>query len=397
MATPVFTFQDICEFLWTTFNPAVKPPTGRELIAARNATIRAYRDVPQKHLWSYFVRHGIVSTSANQTSGLVVYDHTGGTNERMLTLSGATWPASADRGCVKIGGVIYDVEDYKTSSIVTLSASSNPGVDVSSTAYEWFRSSYPLPTNFRRILSIGETGSASDWYPIEYLSPMQFNEMTRADGGGTSSRPDFFTITNSGDYVGALEIVFGRAPNAARSYSFMYEINPRPLVTYKEASGSISVPAGSSSVTGSGTSFAAAHVGSVIRFTGSTSVEPTGIAGHVDGTTNPYLAQRIITAVADATHLTINSSLSDTNALSGTKFTISDPIDIEPIVMRSAFENACLAEYARLQKREDFKLLQSEAQRELIMAMGQDSRSLQPRSGTGEEGYRSSWGSVDVN
>jgi hypothetical protein len=391
------TFQDACELVWHMFNPAVKPPTGRELNAARNAVIRAYRDLPQRHRWNYYARHGIITTTASQSTGTVVYDHTSGAYERMVTLTGATWPADAARGTVKIAGAYYDIEDYKSTAIITLSADTNPGSDISTgSSYTWVRDSYPLPVNFRRFLSLGETGTSATWNPLEYLSPGQFHDTVKSEGGGPADRPNYYTIRSSGDYVGALEIVFGKAPNAARTYDMLYEVSPRELTTYKYSTGTVSVAAGGVAVVGGSTVFNSQHVGAVIRFTESTSEEPTSPAGHVDGVCNPFLSQRVITAVADTTHLTIGSILSATTSLSSVKYVISDPIDIEPIVMRTAFETLCLANYAFVQKREDFKDLQSQAMQELILAMGQDSRSTQPRSGTEQPWFHSAIGEVDV-
>lgn len=394
--TPIMTFQDACELLWHMFNPAVKPPTGRELNAARNAVIRSYRDLPQSHRWSYYSRHGLLTTSASKTTGTVIYRHTGGAYERMLTLTGSTWPTDAARGQVQIAGVYYDVEDYKSTTIITLSMNTNPGADISTaSSYTWMRDSYPLPVNFRRVLSLGETSTGSAWYPLEYLPPGQFHDTVKMDGG-TTDRPNYYTIRSSGDYVGAMEIIFGKPPNAARSYDMLYEVQPRDLTTYKYATGTVTLAAGATAVVGSTTAFSAAHVGSVIRFSESTTVEPTGAAGHVDGVCNPFLAQRTVTAVADTTHLTIDSLVSATSTLTGVKFVISDPIDIEPIVMRTAFETLCLANYAFVQKREDYKDLKSAAMQELVLAMGQDSRSIQSRSGAQQGYFHSVIGEVDV-
>lgn len=283
-ATAIMTFQDACELLWHTFNPAVKPPTGRELIAAKNAVIKTYRDLPQRHKWSYYSRKGLIATDASYSTGTVVFDLTGGTSERMLTLTGGTWPANAARGTVRIAGVDYDVESRVAGSdvILTLAVNSCPSADVTASSYEWFRDSYPLPVNFRRMLTIGETSTASAWYPLEYIPPSGFEERVKMDGGGPSDRPNYYTIRSSGDYLGAVDIVFGKAPNAARSYGIAYEVSPRDLATYKYSTGTVAVAAGATAVVGTLTVFSAAHVGSVMRLTESTTVEPTSPVGHVE-------------------------------------------------------------------------------------------------------------------
>ena len=392
--TQIMTFQDACEYLFNMFNPAVKPPTGRELIAAKNATITALRELPQHHRWSYFMRRYTLSTDATQSTGTVAYDHTGGAYERQLTLSGATWPTNAARGAVRIADVVYEIDERKSDTVVTLSEDNNPGSDlVAGTTYSWYRDTYTLPVNFRSVRSFGESGVARE--DLEYLSPAQFQDEMRYRYATATGTPVYYTIRQSRDYIGAMDVVFGPPPASAVSYDMLYDAAPREIVTYKEATGTVSVVGNATTVTGSGTAFASSHVGSVIRFTTSTTLEPTGIAGHVDGTTNPFLAQRTITAVASATSCTIDSAVSSAS-LSGTKFVISDPIDIEPVIMRSAFEALCASLYARLQKREDASALDKEFRAKLIEAMGFDVRSWQLRRGYADESLHSSWGNVDV-
>jgi hypothetical protein len=392
----VCTFQDLGEYVFNVFNPAVKPPTGRELIATKQAILSAYRDLPQQHKWSYYRRHLTIPCEASQTAGTVAYDHSGGTYERMVTLTGSTWPTSVAQGFIKINGTPYAVDAYKSSLIATLTEKTNPGSDVSAGAsYEWYRDAYTLPAGFRRMVAIGEMGTTSDWYSLDYVTQDQFHDLVRSEFGSTG-RPDYFTIRNSHKYLGSLELVFGRAPNKAAVYDVLYEASPRELRIYKEATGTIALSGGGTTITGTGTAFSQQHVGSIIRLTASTTVEPTSVMGNADGTLNPFLAQRVITAVASATSATIDAAIDATTNLSGAKYVISDPVDMEPTAMRSALEAACCAVYSRIQKREDAKEWQVTARNLLIDAMAFDSRSLIPQSGDAVDGFRSTWGNVTV-
>tara|TARA_E500000331_G_scaffold356741_1_gene416026 strand:- start:6364 stop:9285 length:2922 start_codon:yes stop_codon:yes gene_type:complete len=66
-----------------------------------------------------------------QGSYTITYDHTGGTYERMLTLSGATWPASAEHGYIFIGGTTYNVYRRISDTVLILDKEFNPGSDFS--------------------------------------------------------------------------------------------------------------------------------------------------------------------------------------------------------------------------------------------------------------------------
>jgi len=397
--TPVFTYQDIAEHVWHVMNPANKPPTGRELRVAKIAVVSAYRDLANRHDWNYYKRRATIATEAPYTTGTITYDHTGGTYERELTLADGVWPANAARGVVVINDKHYPVESRKSDTVCTLSVNINPSVDIASgTSYTWYRDAYPLPVNFRRLLSSPiESISGGDTVPLTYLEPGSHLYTTRHDSGHTTDDPEWYTIANHGDYIGGLSIVFGRAPASAKTYDLMYQVSPRELRTYKEAAGTISIDAGTVVVTGSGTSFSSFHQGSVIRFTESTETEPTSVVGNVNGDDNPYIAQRVVQSVSGQSLLGIDVQVSASNSLSGCKFTISDPVDVEPIVMRTPLEMLALFHFARLTKRKDATTLEQDAEKAILYAMEQDNRTAVVHSGTLQDlSSTNTWGSVDV-
>ena len=393
--TQLFTFQDAAEHLWDTFNPAVKPPTGRELRMAKRAVIDAYRKLPMDAHWLYYQRRMIVTTEAEYAAGTVVYDHTGGSYERMVTLTGGTWPTNAARGVLYFNGANYPIESRKSNTVVTLGTNMNPGADVSSTTYTWYRESYPLPVNFRKLYSLMDTTDGSFLYPLENTDPSDALMRSRILRGGSTNRPQWYAVRNDGDYIGSMSILFGPAPSSARTYDMIYEIAPRELRTYKSAAGTVSVTAGSTTVTGASTAFSSFHVGSIIRFTTSTSDEPTPMMGGIDGTDNPFIAQRMITAVSSATSLTIDAAVSATTAISSAKYTISDPVDLEVHAMLPYFLRLAEYEYAVLNKREDWKKREAWKQRALLEAMAADVRSNEIQCGRQEGFIVAPWGEVD--
>lgn len=73
------------------------------------------------------------------TTGTIIYDHTGnGSGERVVILTGGTWPAlAATNGRISISGTWYDVAARVSDTVLQLNsgASNNPGSDVGSTTY----------------------------------------------------------------------------------------------------------------------------------------------------------------------------------------------------------------------------------------------------------------------
>lgn len=87
-------------------------------------------------------------TATTYNTGTVSYDHTGGSSERLVTLSGGSFPAWVDTdAAITIAGVRYPIASVLSSTTLTLNAASstntvnNPGADVGSTS-NWSVSSY---------------------------------------------------------------------------------------------------------------------------------------------------------------------------------------------------------------------------------------------------------------
>lgn len=382
----VWTFHDTVEHLLDLYD---LPYEGRNLRQAVRAVLKAYRDLPQAHRWSYFYRSQPLRTEASQDTGSVVYDHTGGTFERQLTLSGATWPTTAAYGRVTFADTVYDVSTRESDTIVTLTEEGNPGADVASTDYTWFRSTYPLPVGLRRASPVVEGGTTTY---LEYVTPAE--SLARFVGESSPGSPHSYTFRNDGKFPGRLCIDFVPPPSSSVIYDFMAEVSPRSLAIELEDTGSVSVSAGSTTVTGSSTLFSSKHAGCVIRFSDANSL-PTSVVGSGLGNTNPYYAQRFIRAVASATSLTIDSVLP--GAVTGVKFSISDPIDIDAGAMYSCFLRMCEAEFARLIRSKDAADLEASLPLQMRLAASADSRDRDFSQVTDYRAYQSlgDWAIID--
>ena len=114
-----------------------------------------------------------------------------------------------------------------------------------------------------------------------------------------------------------------------------------------------STSAGSTTVTGTGTSWSAGlHQGAILRVSSSSQRLPTSLVGvRQDNLLNPYVAQRTIVKVNSATSITVDASIDTT--YTGVMYTISDPIDLETTSMMTAFFRLVELELARLLTRQD--------------------------------------------
>ena len=107
MATQVvWTFSDVLDHLLDHMGGTSE---GRNVRMAKRSILSAYRNLSTATNWSYYYKRGRVSSVAAYAPGTVTYDHTGGSNEREVTLASGTFPAWAARGIIQISGKDYGV------------------------------------------------------------------------------------------------------------------------------------------------------------------------------------------------------------------------------------------------------------------------------------------------
>jgi hypothetical protein len=340
---------------------------------ARRAVLAACREIANSRRWSYYLNRMRITTSASQSDGTVEYDHTGGTYERQLTLTDSTWPDWAKLGTVLIDNAPYEVADYKSSTVLTLTANSNPGADVAAeTTYSIYRDTYVLPQDFIACEELIHVGNS---FGLSYQHPGAWLSMQRTNHG--PSNPRIFTITGDPNYFGSLALRLFPAPDDAYQIDGIYQRMPRSLTLDEYEVGSVSVSVSGTTVTGSGTTWTDNLVGGVIRFAADATTNPTGRDG-----ANPYQMERVVWEVQSTTSLVLDTAASET--LSGVKYSISDPVDIEAGSMLTFLQRECERQMRILRRMKATPDEEAQYAEARIMAWEADSRSFGRRiMGTG--------------
>lgn len=341
--------------------------SARAARSARQAVLGAYRRLGQETKWTLYYHRHRFSTNAPYSTGTVTFDFTGGTYERELTLASGTWPEWAAYGAVVLNNIAYEVAERKSSTVLTLTVASNPGADVAAgTTYSLVRDTYPLPVDFLacdRLLNLTNT------VPVFYGHPRQWaNRQVVYQSAGS---PYLFSVTGEPNYQGVLALQLYPAPDQAYAFEYLYQRKPRPLTVDEYKVGTVSVSAGATAVTGSGTAWTSAHVGSVIRF-GDTLNHPTGLTG-----TYPFQEERVVMEVTNTTALVVDAAL--VNTYSGNKYVLSDPVDVDE-VMLNAFWRGIALELSKLRRIEGLGDVTALYQMDLRQAMAADSRHMGRRA-----------------
>lgn len=354
------TFQDLVDSLVTFTRGGGQDAEQRDL---RTAGFLAYQHLAKVHDWQFFRRNYRIQLVAPVSTGTITYDHTGGTYERMVTFStalSATAQAWAPYGTIMIDDVYHDIDAVKSSTVVTLGSVRNPGADVAAgTEYTLFRTSYNMPPDFRGAWAPLDENS----YMASYLQPEEFHYLERIYPSTSSIW--YWTIMPSSDSYGTWAMKFHGYPSEVESMDFLYQGRPRPIrytgYETKCRTGTVAITSGTATVTGTSTQFESGMIGSVLRVSSDTSTYPGGVYD-----LNPWSEQKIITAVASTTSLTVDSNFDST--YSGTKYTISDPLDIDE-ELNGALVALAEAKLARIRGVEGWQDYEAMADKALIYAL----------------------------
>ena len=360
MAAPrIFTYADAIDHL--KLFAAVRAAEHANQQVLRGAIRAAYDEIPQLCNWPTLTRPGRINMIAPYSTGTVVYDHTGGTYERMLTLTDGTWPDWCVDGVVRFDGKISHVESKKSSTVITLDATMNPGEDVASTTYSLFKQWYVLPEEFMSF-----TGPIREdtGYILHSTSMTEMLRLYRSSY--STGKPRCYAIAEAPDLLGSMALYLYPVKGETGSLDYIYRRLPRRLRhtghDLGDFAGTIAVTSGSPTVTGSSTSFADSMLGAVLRIGSDATNRPTGLEGQY-----PFVEERSISAVDSDALITLDNDI--VSSQSGVKCTISSPIDLGP-PLRNLFLRQCESHLAQALGFKDHDRIAASAMSALLLAMG---------------------------
>lgn len=338
----IWTFTDLIEHLQDVHEFEFDTRAHRN---ARRAILRAYRDLPNFHSWSYYCnRRRTLLTVAPQTEGTVEYTHA----TREVTLTDATWPADVIKYRLILGGTHFEVFSRTSDTVIVLPFENNPGADVASGAsYTLYKEAYPLPIGFRKMVQLYDVQQKCEVRCVQAGNQHRL----AIQAWDTPSVPVVYAIRGGDDFLGGMTVVFAPAPSEVRQYDMAIDVDPQPLRLEKLSGSDAITAANSPTVTFDTSVIPDIAVGSVLRLS-STSDPPTSLVGAAasDGTddTNPAVFERIILDRVSANEVTLDAQIPDT--MTNVGFVISDPLDVEPSSMLTVLQRLAEAEYAKLQK-----------------------------------------------
>lgn len=324
--------------------------------AAKRAAVAGLRLLSSYRNWSYYQTIGRITTVAQQSLGTVAYDHTGGAYERMLTLTPDTteiWPTWSQYGTVVIANVAYDVDVRKSSTVITLKETSNPGADVAAlTTYRIYRARFPMPSDFVSSDQpiVGDGG--------EPLSLFQLRDWvlrrSRNDGDG---QPREYCFVGNGS--GGTDVIVWPPPDAIYPLEFLYRRKPTQPTLDEESRGKLTITSSSSAAVGSSTQFDTSHIGCVLR------VSRNGTPPTAPDGANPAVFETTVTGIISAVGLNLTDAA--TASFQNVAYTLSSPLDVEDGPMWDLLIQKCRKEL-RIETRMNLTNEELQAYNEAVVA-----------------------------
>jgi hypothetical protein len=338
-------------------------PQDAEQRDIRTAIHRAYDELTTIRDWAYYHVHGRVITDAPYATGTVT------SSGATVTLTSGTWPSWAATGAyLKVGEQIARVASRTSGSVVVLDSDLPFKADVTAAPYQLYRTVYPLPDDFRNM---DEPSDEYNWWSGVYVTPDQAMKLERVSN--TSGSPLHWTIIKDPDSSGWAIKLIGY-PTERETIDFTYRRTARPIrySGHEPALRQGTIARTGAAVTGSGTAFTSAMIGSVLRIG-----DTTNFPGAIESMT-PWVSESRITASSGSSSLTTEDS---GTVSSSTKYLITDPIDI-PDHMAQAMDSCCDYWLARIRNTSPDKAF-GMYQRDLRLAMERDQ--MAPLSGRSRE------------
>ncbi len=352
----------------------------------RKSIQSAYLEITQVFDWSFLNVNGRIHLKAAENTGTCVYDHTGGSSERLLTLTDATWPDWVIDASIQFGGVVSDIESELTTTTATLDAMMNPGKDVESGSFTLYPRWYRLPADF---VSFTTPMEDTPWRLGTYITPTEMAQRDRYNP--QTGDICYYTIGPVPDLLGAMGLFVYPASNADETFDFVYKRRPRQLryagTDANDYGGTIGGTA--AAITGTDTAFESSMGGSILRI-GGASYRPTGVEG-----LHPWVEQRSIKSVSSTTELTLDATATAySGTWSGKKYTITDPIDLD-VVVYDAFLRLCEKKAAEALDLKSVSQITRVAANAMALAKGGDARVKQRRVAGGGTAAGTRWAHTD--
>lgn len=351
MAVRYTTLSDLLNHLQDFAGSNLKPSQIRQRLTA---VVSAYQHMSTLRPWRYYMKQDRLRVEAKYNTGSAAYNH----STLTVTLAGGTFPSWSNRATFVLEGGEYEIDKVVTATTATLLSTSNPGANVSATVdYAIHNDRFLLAQD---AIGIDQLYSMIDRRELQWSDPKDFFQVRQREK--QADMPAYYTLLGDVEDLGRLMLRIAPYPTDISFLDYTYKRVPRPLLVDSYSAGTITTNA-STTVTGSSTSWTSAMEGSILRASYATAMvdQATGDSDpqwfEQAAMPFPFIYERRIVTVTNAGSLVVDSAIP---ALSGVRYEISDPIDVEKGAMFTAFLRCCEWQLGCILRLQDRKELQDQ-------------------------------------
>jgi hypothetical protein len=312
-----------------------------------------------KHNWNYYRRQTRFTTSA-RTASTIAYDHTGGSKEKLATISsGDNWPSDASMGEVIHGYRTYRILERISNVQATMEVDMSMLADFNGDVL-WQRPSYLFTREVARVHYVRNLDTNRQ---LTIIQPTQFDALQHRTLGPGIVR--HFTWQNQGGQFGGSEFTLYPPPLTAETIEVTASVVPHKP-TIKAVTGVDAHASGTgSTLTCPSANFNDRLVGCIVRVARDATIP-------IDYNSDNWASQAFVVSVDSPTQLTLSEPLSFPHVANG--YCISSPIDVEASVMLEALEDETFYQYTKNHSHEKLRDAAQMSQKSLREAMTRDNR-----------------------
>lgn len=343
----------------------------------RRSAKEAVGSMHAAHNWEYFIRTGMITSSAPYSTGTIAYT----SSTRRFTLTGGVWPSDAEFGSIIIDGARFEVQRRVSDTVIEMDSLQTPAADIAAgTGYQWIRQRYLLPFDVSDIREMTDTRLTSC---MARTSPD--DTFWASEAWHTNGSPSMWCMVQSRRRPGRWEVWLGAAPEDVRQYRYLYRPRWGANEVEEISTGTVSVSA--DVATFSSGVLTESCVGAVLRISSSAD-KPTNTIGRysttnmdtVENILNPAQYERVIQEVSSATSAVLNETIAAGVTTKG--YTISTHVDVNREGMEEYLYRLAEHRYLMISRADPEVMRTSEyyVKKALIVAMNADARRIQMNS-----------------
>lgn len=311
----MLSFADVMSFMATQLDTVLSGSLEQRV---KNAVNTAWHRLHTLAVWVYFQRSGVLRLYPGQKTGTASFSVATG----YVTLTGATFPATAAVQHILIDRTWYPVFRRLSDTQVELYPQSRPAEDLTNVAYVLQQMLYPLPTEVSDVMVVYEGQQNIRLWRVSPTTAFQIQE----GFSWSPALPTQYSIFVDPRHPGKWCLWIPCEIYKATELAYLYQARRPDNMLVRESRGTVSVANGVA--TFSDAVVTPVFVGAVLRLSASSTTPPVGQYGDYaqdPSVSETPVSEMLVTAYLSATQVRVSDPAA---TITSAAFVASSHIDV---------------------------------------------------------------------